>query len=212
MANNLTKVTDENALEVLDEIHKAFHDIPFENSEFQNKAFVLAAQITPERAYRQLGLRLHTRLNALRKAKFDKLRSDITIEEKRYLISLADTSTFDKRRYELDIMEIEESAAFTNKLINDCITECNYLYAQFKKFPKYTREQFEAAEEAHFLERSKRQSLGITGPNESLFNIAHDYKELEKTVNLLQTASEADYLKITLDMANKIKVSGEDNK
>lgn len=207
MANELQKISDSNVSEVLSEIHSAYFDIPFENSEFQNKAFVLAAQITPERAYRQLGLRLHTRLSALNHAKFTKMREEVSINEKLYLSSLAGTSEFDKQRYAIDIMELEASREMTNKLINDCLVECNYLYNEFKKFPRYTREQFEAAEEQHFIERSKRQVLGVTGAAESLFNISHDVKAMQDTIDTLLLSKDEDYLKITSNMSNRVKVS-----
>ena len=54
--NNGLQVTNENVAAVLQEVQEAFYDIPFENSQFQTEAFVIAAQLTPERAYRAIGL------------------------------------------------------------------------------------------------------------------------------------------------------------
>lgn len=180
------EITVQNSKDVMREVEEAFFDIPFENSKFQTKHFVLDAQITPARAYRALGLRLHDRLNALNSAKYAKLREEIDIEEIREKISDPFINKFEKRRLEVDLMQKLDAAPFSDKLIRDAIEECNFLYAELQKFPKYTKEEFEAEEERHFLERSKRQVLGITSGKESLMNITHDKQAFEDFFENLQ--------------------------
>lgn len=135
---------------VLKELDEAFYDIPFGNSDYQNKTFVMAAELTPARAYRHLGLRLFDRIAAIKELKYQKLLADIDIEEKKFQIEDINTNEFDKRRRQIEIDRIIDEMIRAEKLLNDAIKELNCLYDQFKKFPKYSREQFELEEEKHF--------------------------------------------------------------
>lgn len=164
-------ITKENTDAVIQEIEEAFFDIPFENSQFQTEHFVINAAITPERAYRAIGLRMHNRLRALREAQFTRMREDVDIEELQEKMSSFNLNKFDYRRAEIDIQEKLSHRAFTEKLINDAITELNVLYHHFKRLPKFTREQFEEAEGTYFRESLRRQIEGCVGPKESLSNM-----------------------------------------
>lgn len=66
---------------ILKEIEDTFFDIPFGNSHFQIENFIVNAEITPERAFRAVGLQLMDKLKALKKAKFADKRLEIDIEE-----------------------------------------------------------------------------------------------------------------------------------
>lgn len=175
--NNLT--TLQNTNEALLNIEKRFFNIPFENSNFQNNAFVVAAQITPERAYRAIGLRIHSKLRALQENYFNERKSEIRIGELQELIDSSATSKWDKMRYELEIEQILTARPYTEKLKNDAMQEIACLYAHLEKLPEYTREEFEAGELQHFIETSKRQTNGITGGEESLVNMIKDVPALE---------------------------------
>lgn len=135
---------------ILTELESAFFDIPFENSDFQNRAFVMATQQTPARAYRAIGLRMFAKIRAIKGYKLSQERQAIDIEEKREKIADPTTSRFDKRRLELDILEIEEAKTWGEKLLNDALRELDCLYGEFRKLPRYNREQFEAEEREHF--------------------------------------------------------------
>ena len=173
------EITLANSQSVLDEISDAFYDIPFENSAFQTEAFVIAASITPERAYRAIGLRMHSKINALNEAKFGLMKQEVDIAELKEKIRDENTSKFDKRRAEIDIMQKTVALKYTQKLINDAISELNVLYKHFKKLPKFTREEFEAGERLHFEQRLTRQVIGCTGAKESLINMGDDMKALD---------------------------------
>jgi len=157
----LTVQTD-NIDNVLKEIQDAFYDIPFENSEFQTENFVLAAQITPERAYRALGLRMYKKLLAVQESIIGIERAKI--EEEEILETLKDptVSNFQKRKLRLDLKLREINQPFLEKLLNDAIVELNILYRHFKALPRYTRQEFETGEKRHFLETSKRALMGIS--------------------------------------------------
>lgn len=174
MANDITQVGLDNTQDVISELEKAFFDIPFENSDFQTEAFVIAAQITPERAYRAIGLRMHSKLQALQEAKFARQLEEIDIEELQAKIEDPSTSSFDRRRHQIEINKKLSGRAWSDKLINDAIHELNILYGHFKALPKYSREDFERGERRHFEQRLLRQVNGQAGAAESLLNMSLD--------------------------------------
>lgn len=164
--------TIEQAQDILKELEDAFYDIPFENSDYQNRAFVLAAQLTPARAYRALGLKLSSKLRAIDEFKFASLKEQVDLDEKQSIIEDQDTSTFAKRRAQIEIDQINSNRRFTNKLLNDAIHELNVLYSEFKRYPSYTREQFESEEALHFDMKLRNQiSMQGNGSLESLHAI-----------------------------------------
>lgn len=167
--NNL--ITTENTEDVIKEIEEAFFDIPFENSQFQTENFVINAAYTPERAYRAIGLRMNNRLRALREAQFSRMKEDVDIEELRWKIENEDATRFDRQRWEIEISQKLSNRAFTDKLINDALAELNVLYHHYKRLPKFTRQQFEAAEPKYFMESLTRQVKGVVGAAESLANM-----------------------------------------
>lgn len=149
-------VAVENADNILKEIGDAFYDIPFENSFFQTGRFVLAAQLTPGRAYRALGLRMSSKLQAISELKFSRKLAEVDVDE--YHQTIKDTdSIFERRRAVIELEKLEAGNTYTNKLLNDAIKELNFMYSEFKKFPTYTREQFEAEELEHFNKKLRRQ-------------------------------------------------------
>lgn len=179
----IVQINQDNVDTVLQEIHEAFWDIPFENSDFQTVNFVYASQITPERAYRALGLRINSKLQALNEAKYGRMKEDIDIEELEAKIANPDTSSWDRRRAEIDIQQKREGRRFTDKLINDALHELNVLYGLYKNLPKYNRVEFENGEKQHFAERLKRQVDGLAGAYESLMNMNNDIQRLTTFVD-----------------------------
>ena len=187
-------IDEANADDAINQINEAFWDIPFENSMFQTENFVIAASITPERAYRSIGLRLQSRLKALQEAKFGALKEAIDIEELEAKIANPDTNDFDRRRAQIDIDQKLSNQPFTAKLINDAVVECNVLYDHFKKLPKFTRAEFEAGEEQHFTARLTRAVQNIQGAQESLVNMNTDmpsFLKYEEQVALLEQQKQA---------------------
>lgn len=181
MSNELISI--DRIPDVLKELEDAFYDIPFENSAFQTRAFVIAAQRTPARAYRAIGLQMISKIQSVKASLFTRQRRQIDVEEKRAKIEDPNTNSFERRRLEIDIAEIQDGENHYNKLLNDAIQDLNVLYAEFKKFPNFTREQFEAEEAFHFDARLKRQLQG-EGAHESLLNMHEDVKLLEQRVQL----------------------------
>ena len=208
MTNEITQVTVDNAKDVIAEIESAFYDIPFENSQFQTEAFVIAAQITPERAYRAIGLRMHAKLRALDEARFGMMKEQVDLDEIDHKLAHGDLNEFDRRRELIKREEILSRRSWTNKLINDAIAELNVLYKHFKNLPKFTREQFEAGERVHFEQRLNRAALGLEGAKESLINIKDDLPAIakyEQDVARLENLSDTQLLMLVNSMPNLLK-------
>jgi hypothetical protein len=176
----LTTISTENAADVIQEIQQAFYNIPFENSAFQTENFVLAGQITPERAYRAIGLRMHKKLIAVQESLIAQEKSKVEEEEMQEKLNGPDLNSYEKRIMELELQKRQIYKPFNDKLLNDAIVELNVLYKHFKALPKYTRAEFEAGERRHFLESLNRQAIGVSGAKESLINMIDDAASLEK--------------------------------
>lgn len=168
---------------VLQELEEAFFDIPFENSDFQNRAFVVAAQQTPARAYRAIGLRMHAKIRAVKEYQYAQAKLEIDIEEREAKIADERTDPFERRRLELENAKAQDESGWGKKLLNDALRELNCLYAEFKKLPRYTRAQFEAEEAKHFDGRLQRQLLPGGGARESLDNMHVDLLEWNKRIS-----------------------------
>ena len=178
-SNTQIVISENNAADVIKEIEDAFYDIPFENSAFQTENFVIAGQITPERAYRAIGLRMHKKLIAVQETLIGKEMEQVEEDELRYKIESSEYNQFEKRKFELELKKKQIYKPFRDKLLNDALKELNVLYKHFKSLPKYTREQFEAGEKRHFLEDLNRQVQGITGAKQSLVNMVDDITSIE---------------------------------
>lgn len=175
--SNLEKYT----VNILKDVEDRFFDIPFENSFYQNKLFVISAEQTPARAYRAIGLRMLSKIRALKEVKLDMQLAELDIEENKYKISLDETSSFDKRRLEIKCLKIESESSFTKKLINDAIVELDFLYEELKKYHRYNREEFEAEEETHFqLSMENQIHANGNGAVISLQNMHQDKPKLDK--------------------------------
>ena len=162
---------------ILDEVNEAFFNIPFENSAYQTEKFVIAASITPERAYRSIGLRMSSKISALQEAKYRRLDNEIDLDEIDEKIELGKLDKFDIRREQVKRDKAAAEIKYADKLINDAIMELNVLYKHFKCLPKFTRAQFEAGEQRHFTERLSRQHQ-LSGDQQSLINMDEDIKAL----------------------------------
>jgi hypothetical protein len=176
---------------ILNEIQERFYLIPFENSTFQNKNFVITAQQTPGRAYRAIGLKMMSKLQAIEELKYNRLREEIDIEELEEKIKSTSTSEFDKRRAAIDIQQKLAARPWADKLLNDAIEELNFLYSELQKYPKYNREMFEAEEREHFEAKLRLQlETNGNGAVESLvyMDIEQKFEQLllEKQQNALE--------------------------
>jgi len=175
--SNIVIKDSESAFDVLAELNGAFLDIPFENSNFQNETFVIAEQLTPARAYRAIGLRMFAKIRAIKEYKLGCEEREIDIDEINYKLS-KETDEFEIRRLNLKKKRLSDNIEWSEKLLNDAIKELNCLYSQFKKYPTYTRDQFEAEEEEHFLLLLDKQASVTNDSIRSLLTIQKDKPSL----------------------------------
>lgn len=140
-------------------------DIPFENSLYQDEAFILNTSYTDARAVRNIGLRLSSKLQALRELEYGMEKAAI---EKAKLESKKFNDIFDQQLAELEIRKREAGLAYTQKLLKDCLYECEYLRAILAKLPKLSRAEFESQERQYFIESLTRQAVGIPESLKSL--------------------------------------------
>lgn len=177
-----TDIAQTDISDILTELETAFYDIPFENSNFQNSMFVVAAQQTPARAYRAIGLRMFAKIRAIKELGFGRRLQEIDLAEKRSIINNTDTSEFDKLRAQVEIDKMIDANSWSDKLLNDALKELGCLYGEFKKLPSYSREKFEEEERLHFQLKLERQAAGQTGALESLANMNVDQTMLDQMV------------------------------
>lgn len=171
-------------LQLDEDLNKRFAPIPFGNSLFQNENFVVNAQYTPARAYRAIGLALSARIRALKEAYFSHQRALVGIAELEEQLTDSMLGKYDRIRKELDLQEKQSNVSYLEKLVKDAAFEVETFSSMLKKFPEYTREQFEAEERLHFEQRLKLQAAGIQGAHDSLFCMGYNTKEVAQ--NILQ--------------------------
>ena len=170
---------------VLQDVAERFFDIPFENSAFQNQFFIEAAQITPARAYRALGLRLRAKIKAVKHARNESDLRQVDRDEFEDKLTDPDVNEFDKRRARIEIRKIDEEELEQQKLINDALVDITTTYQLLQKYPKYTREQFENEERQHFhLIAEQRKAAGNDGDNLMLMNIKTSPEILDEILML----------------------------
>ena len=164
----------------LQEIENAFFDIPFGNTDFQCENFIIAASITPARAYRTIGLQLHAILNSLNQLKYSEKTKQIEILELKEKIADTNTNKFERMKAEVKLEELQSNDKWAKKLVSDQIHQANLFYKHFKSFPNYTRLQFEKEEQLYFEQSQRRQLLGISGAKESIMNMIDDKKTMDQ--------------------------------
>lgn len=171
----------------LDEITDTFLGVPFGNSDFQIQNFIVNGSLTPERAFRTVCLEMQTKISALRTAHFGHEKLKIDLEELDEKINDTKTNKFDKRRYEIEILEKTHDQKDLNKLILDATHELETLHEYWKILPHTTREEFEEKEAIYFQTSLSRQVLGIVGARESLSNMGLEITEKGEFVEGLPT-------------------------
>lgn len=205
MSNNeLVSVTLDNTMDVIKEIEDAFYEIPFEHSDFQIENFIIGAQITPERAYRTIGLTLHKKLIVVQEHMYNARIDEIEENKLRAEIDAMDKDDPEREIKEIRLLKKNIHKPMMKKLLNDSIRELNLLYHHFKALPKYTRAEFEAGERGYYLESLNRQRLELTGAKEALINMLDDrtrLKQYEEEFKLIANNYTSEQL---IELSNKL--------
>lgn len=171
MSKDLIQIkTDEQSLQTTIDNFLAFVDeIPWGNSDWQNRQAIINMELTPERAYRHASLRIMNRLHALNESYYAIKKDNVQIERlQRRKIRLSEStsqidnpdSDLDKEDIDIEINQILSRRAYQQKLIKDAIKEVESLAPIIQSTGKLTREQFETAEAGHFKKKYENQIIG----------------------------------------------------
>lgn len=155
--NELQIKTEQSELQsTIDNFLLLVEEIPWGNSDWQNKQAVINMELTPERAYRHASLRIINRLQALNESYYQIKKDSIQIERLQRKIDTV-TDDLDKEEAQIEIELIVSRKSYQQKLIKDAIREIESLSPIIKSIGKLTREQFENAEAGHFEMKYKNQ-------------------------------------------------------
>lgn len=131
-------------MDIGSQVLSQFMGIPFENSNVQTDN-IINSSLTPERAYRMLGLRFVKRWHDLKICSIERERQQAEVES--LLGRAASTSDeFERRDLKLQADKIMATWGYEDKLAQDCKAELLHIIKRLKQLPAYTREDFEKAE------------------------------------------------------------------
>ena len=165
----------------------------FSQSKFQTYAFIVKKHNSGPREYRQLLLELNQKYAALKLAQIEsrKTKAKLSLLSKKIEVQVdKDKKTILECNYD----KLMLSFLGQEKLVLDAIDECNYLYSEIEKMPKYTNEDFEKAEEVYWKSRLMLDAeLSVlatgridVGTAQSLVAIGIDPLSLQVTIGIAQ--------------------------
>lgn len=184
-----TLIDNNGVYELANEILKYADEVPFGNSDFQNKHVIVDMEKSPHRAFRHASLRILDRLNALNECYYTLRENEITIKKlERDLESEKDE--LERELIQIKIDKIKSNYPYTKKLIKDAIREIEVLYPIIKNIGYLSREDFEKYELEYFKNKyitqltkdSVEDSLDVLTNNSTLYNIIVNSKENQKQV------------------------------
>lgn len=182
----------------INQLYETFKQIPFGNSDFQDKYFIVNSQLTPARAFRAVCLQLRDRIQALHETYYNLQKENIDIEELQEKLE-KEENKYEKRRIGLEIEKKIFERIDTEKLVEDALHEVEYLMKLYNELPHPTREEFEAEEQEHFEKYSKNGMLP-----EALQNLLSIGRQIDENGNILPAAEDwkIDVFKKELTNAN----------
>lgn len=212
---NTLSLTSKEAQSTLEEIRNAFFDIPFNNTGFQTEMFVIAAQITPARSFRTIGMQLFALIKELQAVDRHRDLNQLKAEEIKNRLETEELSKLVRRELEYELADLQDETYHSDKSINDKLHEFSILYNHFKKLPKYSRQQFEAEERLYYEQNLQRQAMGLSGAKEAIINMVEDIKTIELFEKEFQSLSleekEVFLLELTKKIASRPLVEGGNN-
>ena len=145
-----------NIEQIQERILALVEDVPFGNSNAQNRIAIVDGEQTPCRALRHSALRIINRLEAMRECEYAMRRRDIEIK----MLERELASATDPLKRELITLDIEQKrggGAYTRKLFKDAMREIESLWPVLQAMGKVTRDQFEAEEIEHYAAKHKQE-------------------------------------------------------
>jgi len=165
---------------ILNHVLDLVEEVPFGNSDFQNRLVIVDNEMSPHRAYRHAALRIIDRLNALNECYYNLRKTSIEIKKLERKL-LEETDPLEKELIEIEIEQKKSTLPYTQKLIKDAIREIESLYPIIENIGKLSREEFEKLEKQHFKNKLENSLKGKHETNLMLENINKDidlYKEI----------------------------------
>lgn len=150
-----TDITDISATyndEFFTNFYKVIGEIPFEHSAFQIKQMILSKE-SPERILRQCCLEMHSKLEALNKARFNWKKNNVNIRKLQSEIDDENTNEFDRELKAIEIEELENGMRVQEKFIKDALIDLSIYHAIYDELPKPTRKKFEESEKQYWHTR-----------------------------------------------------------
>jgi hypothetical protein len=176
----------EGVSKILNNIINLIEEIPFGNSDFQNRLVIVDNELSPHRAYRHAALRIINRLQALNECYYGLKKASIEIKRLERKLS-TEQDELEKELIQIEIEQKKNGLPYTQKLIKDAIREIESLYPIIEKIGKMSREDFEACEKKHF--ETKLLNLA-KGKNETLITLENITKDKDLYDKVLEEGKE----------------------
>jgi hypothetical protein len=136
--------------DILESMDRAFIDLPFRCSFFEMTKFNIAAKSTPARAYAYIGEQLFEWLGSYFQEKKNYFEAEIRNKNFTTLLESEDMTEKEKARVSHDLDVAMINFYRTKHQMNEALQMVSFLYNQYLKFPKITRQEFEDEEFEHF--------------------------------------------------------------
>jgi hypothetical protein len=154
---DLLTATTSKLMTLVESAISKFDDIPFGNSEYQIKQFIIEDALTPARKYRAIGLQLFELLKTLGNTYFELKETQIDIEEIQVQLENKYLPVPDKKRLQLSLNRKLFNLQFTEKLIRDASREISIYIRELSAFKEISLQQFEHEEEMYFYKKIHRE-------------------------------------------------------
>lgn len=129
-------------------------EVPFSNSDWQNRQAIVNDEKTGCRAFRHASLRIMNRIQALRECQYNISKTEIEVK----ILERKIAESTDELENELTRLEIDHKRShmpYTRKLAKDAIREIESLWPVLESMGKISRKQFEEEEQLHYEAKHK---------------------------------------------------------
>jgi hypothetical protein len=159
--------TIEGVSETLKKVIDLVEEVPFGNSDFQNRLVIVDNELSPHRAYRHAALRVIDRLKALNECYYNLRIQEVEIKKLERKLEM-EMDPLEKELIQIEIERKKSEMPYIKKLVKDAIREITVLYPVLEKIGKMTREEFESCEKSYF---KKKLSNLLNGKNDTILSL-----------------------------------------
>jgi hypothetical protein len=136
--------------DILEVFNKAYEGIPFYGTFYEIKNLSIGAGMTPARAYSTIGMLMFDELEKYFYLKDRLINTECEMDEltKKFDEPMKDDA---KRKLQSRIDLTAVNLYRTQHDMNEAMQNIGYLYAEFKKYPRFTRQDLEAQESKYHI-------------------------------------------------------------